>query len=115
MDEANALENLVRIGTVTAVDKDKRIVHVKFDDKDGLISDWLAVLDCHPHIHDYDDEEQRTEDEGPDGEGIEKFKKHHHPLIVKPWLPNVGDKVITLFLPVGNGHGFVLGAYQPWQ
>ena len=93
----------------------KRTAHVKFDDKDGLISDWLAVLDCHPHIHDYDDEEQRTEDAGPDGEGIEKFKKHHHPLIVKPWLPNVGDKVITLFLPVGNGHGFVLGAYQPWQ
>ena len=113
MDESNALENLVRIGTVTAVNKDKRIAHVKFDDKDGLISDWLAVLDCHPHIHDYDDKEQRTEDAGPDGEGIEKFKKHHHPLVVKPWLPNVGDKVITLFLPVGNGHGFVLGAYQP--
>ena len=47
MDESNALENLVRIGTVTAVDKDKRIAHVKFDDKDGLISDWLEIGRAH--------------------------------------------------------------------
>lgn len=115
MDEANALENLVRVGTVTAVNKDKRIARVKFDAADELSSDWLAVLDTHPHIPDYDDEPQKTEFEGPDGEGIEKFKKHRHDLIIKPWLPNVGDLVVTLFLPVANGHGFVLGAYIPWQ
>lgn len=115
MDETNVLQNLVRVGVVTAVNPDSRTARVLFESSDGMCSDWLAVLDSHPHIPDYDGEPQRTEFEGPDGEGAAEFEKHKHDLVIKPWLPNVGDKVVTLFLPVENAHGFVLGAYQPWQ
>lgn len=113
MDTEKILSNLIRIGDVTAVDNGNRTARVKFQDT-GITSDWLAVLDNHPHIPDYDGGPQRTEFEGG-GTGIEKFQNHKHDLIIKPWMPNVGDKVVAVFLPVFNGDGFVLGAYKPWQ
>ena len=53
-----------------------------------------TVTPSHPHIPDYDGEPQRTEFEGPDGEGAAEFEKHKHDLVIKPWLPNVGDRVV---------------------
>jgi len=34
---------------------------------------------------------------------------HQHDLTIKPWMPLVNDTVLTLYLPVFNGDGFVLG------
>lgn len=113
MDVEKVLSELVRIGDVTAIDNSKRIARVKFQDS-GIISGWLAVLDTHPHIPDYDGEPQRTEyEEG--GESEAKYERHKHALIIKPWMPLVGDKVVVLYLPVFNAHGFVLGGYAPWR
>ncbi len=115
MDETNVLQNLVRVGVVTAVNPDSRTARVLFESSDGMSSEWLAVLDSHPHIPAYDPAPQQTEIAGPAGAGAAEFEAHVHPVVVLPWLPNVGDRVVTLFLPVENAHGFVLGAYQPWQ
>ena len=69
----------------------------------GITSGWLYVLDTHPHIPDYDLRPRRR-----------KLKParvpHKHKLIIKPWLPNVNDTVVCLYLPAFNADGIVLGA-----
>ena len=106
-DQEKVLLNLVRVGTVTAIDNGKRMARVKFQDT-GITSAWLKVLDNHPHIPDYDPALQRTEyEEG--GSGDATFANHKHNLVIKPWMPRVNDTVLVLYLPVSNGDGFVLG------
>ncbi len=96
------IEQNVRIGTVSAVDKTKRMARVMFKDL-GITSGWLYVLDTHPHIPDYDPVPQETE--------LETCQvPHTHKLVIKPWLPNVNDTVVCLYLPAFNGDGIILGA-----
>lgn len=106
MDVEKILGNLVRIGTVTAVNLGKRQARVKFEDS-GITSGWLAVLATPPYIPSYDGP-QRTEYESG-GSGDAAFANHKHDLIIKPWMPKVNDCVLTLYLPVFNGDGFILG------
>ena len=73
MDSGKIVENLVRIGTVTDVDRRRKRVRVKFQDA-GITSAWLPVL-----------------------------------AAPSPWLPEINATVLTLYLPVFNGDGFVLG------
>ena len=84
MDAEKVLKRLVRVGTVTDIDNAKRKARVKFQDC-NMTSGWLYVLDTHPHIPAYDPAPQKTE------------------------LQLVNDTVLTLYLPVFNGDGFVLG------
>lgn len=96
------IEQSVRIGTVSAVDKTKRMARVMFKDL-GITSGWLYVLDTHPHIPDYDPVPQET--------GFETCQvPHKHKLTIKPWLPNVNDTVVCLYLPAFNADGIILGA-----
>ena len=83
------LENLVRVGTVTAINLDERTARVKFQDT-GITSGYLKVLSNQPYIPDY-------------------VGSHKHNLIIKPWMPHVNDTVLVLYLPVFNADGFVLG------
>lgn len=83
-----ALENLVRIGTITWTDPVKRVARVKFQDTD-IPSGLLHVLANRPCIPDYEE--------------------HTHPPIVKPWMPMVNAVVLCLYLPVWNGDGYILG------
>ena len=102
MDDLNQIVQIVRIGTVSAVDKTKRMARVMFRDL-GITSGWLYVLDTHPHIPDYDPAPQETD--------LETCQVSHQPkLIIKPWLPNVNDTVVCLYLPTFNADGIVLGA-----
>lgn len=93
----NILANLVRVGTVYAVDDAGRKARVRFDDK-SLTSGWLSVLKSPPFIPSKN--ESRTEI----AEG------HKHQLIIKPWMPSVNDTVLCLYVPTFNGDGYVLGA-----
>lgn len=102
----NALENLVRIGTVTWTDPDKRLARVKFKDTD-LPSGKLPVLASRPYIPDYE-VPQRTEFE-QGGSGDPAFENHKHDLIIKPWMPKVNAIVLCLYLPIWNGDGYILG------
>lgn len=102
----NALENLVRIGTVTWTDPVNRLARVKFQDTD-LPSGKLPVLASRPYIPDYDGPQQ-TERKGG-GSGYPAYEEHEHPLIIKPWMPKVNAVVLCLYLPVWNGDGYILG------
>ena len=79
MDWLNALGSMVRVGTVSAADKAKHRARVMFDDL-GVTSGWLLVL------------------------------KHRRPETTLPlWMPEIGEVVLTLYIPVPNGDGFILG------
>lgn len=106
MDVEKILSGLVRIGTVTDVDNGRRMARVKFEDT-GMTSGWLTVLKNQPFIPDYD-VPQRTEFESG-GSGEAAFESHKHDLVIKPWMPKVNDTVVTLYLPVFNADGFVIG------
>lgn len=103
---ARILASLVRVGTVTNVDEDKRMVRVKFR-SENMTSGWLRVLASPPLIPSSDGA-QRTEFEAG-GSGDAAFARHKHDLIVKPWLPKQNAVVLCLYLPVFSGDGFVLG------
>lgn len=112
MDVEKILKHLVRIGTVTVTDPVKRVARVKFEDT-GQTSGLLYVLANRPYVPDYD-VPQRTEFEAG-GSGDPAFASHKHDLIIKPWMPKVGEQVLCLYEPIRDGRGFVLGGIQAWQ
>ena len=90
------LGRLVRIGTVTSVNNDKRTARVKFQDTNNS-SGGLYVLASRPYIPDYEGPQQ-TEEGGK--------------LKIKPWMPKVNAVVLVLYLPVENmesADGYILG------
>ena len=99
--------NMVRVGTVTDVNNPQLKARVLYPDS-GMTSDWLQVVVNFPYIPDYDVQPQRTEFTAG-GSGEAAFENHKHDLIIKPWMPKIGDTVLVLYLPVRDGHGFVLG------
>lgn len=111
-DDAAALSVMVRVGKVTAVDNDKRLAQVYFQDM-GLASGLIPVLINRDYIPDYD-VPQRTEYE-QGGSGDPAFENHKHDLVIKPWMPKLGDQVLCLYEPIRDGRGFVLGGIQAWQ
>jgi len=106
MDVEKILKHLVRIGTVTVADPDKRVARVKFEDT-GQTSGLLYVLANRPYIPDYD-VPQRTEFEAG-GSGDPAFASHKHDLIIKPWMPKVNAVVLCIYLPGFNTDGYILG------
>lgn len=104
--------DIVREGTVTAVDNNKHIAKVWFDAL-GIQSDWLPVLITHDFIPGYD-VPQRTEFEAG-GSGDAAFEKHKHDLIIKPYMPKVNEKVLVLYFPMFNADGVILGGVKPWR
>lgn len=111
MDAEKILSQLVRVGTVTNVDNERRMARVKFQDT-GHTPDWLFVLAARPYIPDYDTAPQRTEFQAGGSEAA-AFENHKHDLIIKPWMPRINATVLTLYLPVFNAQGFVLGEIGP--
>lgn len=111
-DISAVFSSFFRIGFVTDVNNEKRIARVKFEDL-GYTSGWIPVLINRDYIPDYD-VPQRTEFEAG-GSGDPAFASHKHDLIIKPWMPKVGDQVLCLYEPIRDGRGFVLGGIQPWQ
>lgn len=99
----NIVSSIVRVGSVTAVDNDKRLAQVLFQDL-GLPSGWIPVMISHDYVPDYDVPQETEEAAG-----------HKHEVKIKPWMPEVGDQVLCLYEPVRDGHGFVLGGVSTWQ
>lgn len=88
------LSRIIQWGTVTAVDKDAKKARVHFEDT-GVSSDWLPVL-----------QRPRTSlTITPDGQPA-----HSHPdAYAMDWTPQIGDAVLTIFLPVAHADGFIVG------
>lgn len=108
----NALEGIVRIGTVTDADPDLCRVRVKFQ-SEGYTSGWLRVLQRAgtelsitpdaEHTHD-------ISDTYTGGGSAGTYPAHEHPLsTAERWMPEINETVLCLYLPVFNGDGFVLG------
>lgn len=106
MDLEKIVAQMVRIGTVTDTDPVLRTARVKFEDT-GMTSGKLFVLASRPYIPDYEGP-QRTEFEAG-GSGDPAFESHKHDLKIKPWMPKVNAIVLTLYLPILDGDGFILG------
>lgn len=83
MDTEKILSNLVRVGTVTAVDNSARKARALFKDT-GLTSGWLQVLQYRP------------------------IPEHPDPCLAH-WMPWVNDQVLVIYLPMLNADGFILG------
>lgn len=117
-DDNTAFSVMVRVGIVTAVDNEKRLAKVYFQDM-KLPSDWIPVLINRDVINDYPyDETQWTEFETESlgaRVGDQDYVDHRHKLIILPWMPKVNDQVLCLYEPVRDGRGYVLGGIQPWQ
>ncbi len=103
----NILKNLVRIGTVSSVDPDKRAARVMFKDKD-IVSGWLSVLQ-HPGASVNVKPEGNHSHDISGGGTTETDGQHEHEANVTYWMPKVNDTVLVLYLPVFNGDGFILG------
>ena len=115
------LSGLVRVGTVTDRQMDKRLARVWFPDL-GMSSDWLPVLisqDVTPDDlpREYDDPqwtEFDTEDEIPQA-GETRYVRLKHRILRKAWMPKVGDEVLTVYLPVLDADGFIVGGIKRWR
>lgn len=108
-----ALENLVRIGTVTDVDGARRRVRVKFRNT-GMTSGWLPVVQHFGAELYVEPDAEHTHDiadtfTGGGSAGMYPAHDHLPGSHVTYWLPRVNDTVLTLYLPVFNGDGFVMG------
>jgi phage baseplate assembly protein gpV len=106
----NILENLVRIGTVSAVSGQK--ARVMFDDT-GITSDWLIVLQ-HPgadvHVEPDAEHTHTITDTYTGGGSASTEPDHDHPgTHVTHWIPKVGSRVVALYVPVIDGDGYILG------
>ena len=79
MADATELKNMVRLGTVMSVDKDKMTARVKFEDKGGITSSPLHIL------------------------------KHYNEAYITPWVPSVNSMVLCIIMADGDGDGFIVG------
>lgn len=119
-DMATVFSSFFRLGFITDADNDKRLARVKFEDLD-ISSDWLPVLINRDRIG-VDvaewDETQWTEFETEwkgSRAGDPDYADHKHKLVIKPYMPKVGDQVLCIYEPVRNGRGFILGGIKPWR
>lgn len=108
----NALPPLVRVGRVTAVDNAKRLAQVWYEDM-KISSGWLPVLITRDYIPDYSSPPQTGDGVKENGEPF--LPEHVHRLQIKPYMPKVNEQVLTLYEPIPDGMGFILGGIQSWQ
>lgn len=106
-ERLNVLENLVRIGTVYAVDYDNHTCRVRYQ-ATGITSGVLKVLNNRCFIPTYN-VQQRTES-AAGGSGYAEYASHSHDLKIVQWMPSINDTVLCLYIPVESGDGYVLGA-----
>lgn len=100
------LQDIVRIGIVSAIDAQGKRARVMYKDLD-MVSGWLHVLQ-HPlatvsisegGLHTHTVESTESSENG----------SHTHTAQVTGWMPAINDKVLVLYLPIFNADGFILG------
>lgn len=106
MDFEQILSNLVCVGIVTSVDNEQRLARVKFEGEQ-IESGLLHVLASQPYIPNY--EGPQCTETASGGSGAAAYESHSHDLVIKPWMPKIGDSVLVLYLPVFDADGFILG------
>lgn len=105
---ASLLNNIIRTGWVSSVNAEERTARVSFEDKGQiLVSGPLKVLNNSPFIPAAGAVQQTEAAAG--GSGETAFESHTHQVKVSPWIPAPKDFVLCIFLPNGDGDGFVIG------
>lgn len=113
MDAEEILSNLVRIGSVSAVNQAKREARVLFSDT-GQTSGWLHVLQHYAaglYIEPDAEHTHTITDTYTGGGSASTFPSHDHlpGSHLTYWMPKVNDQVLVLYLPMFNADGFILG------
>ena len=113
MADATELKNMVRLGTVMSVDKDKMTARVKFRDKGGITSSPLQILKRPVYV--VPAMESRSEGKTAetkleyDVRGDTKEIRHYHEAYITPWVPSVNSMVLCIMIADGDGDGFIVG------
>lgn len=125
MDNQGMLHQIVRIGTVSAVDTAKKSVRVIYESL-GFTSGWLCVLQqpqtaikietAGEHAHNasttVNTATAGTSDTAHShgaATTVAQNGEHTHEATTVGWLPKIGARVLVLSLPIRDGDGFVLG------
>lgn len=95
-DVMAALEQIVRVGTVSSVNAAERTARVKFSYLGDMVSGNLRVMQQYACAV-----------------TVITDEAHNHPgTYTTYWMPKVGDDVLCLYLPVFNGDGVILGVLK---
>ena len=87
-NDIQELKDLVRIGIVSSVNSTKMTARVKIQDL-GIVTGDLKIVQNTPLITSHISKEQ----------GVKIY----------PWIPYIGQWVLCIFKPDGEGDGFVIG------
>lgn len=108
MGETSVFKNIVRTGWVSSVNAADRTARVTFKDMGTtFVSGPLKVIKNPPFIPAAGVVQATEEKSG--GSGDAAFAPHKHNVTISPWLPSPGDYVLCLYIPTGDGDGFVIG------
>lgn len=110
MADLTELKNIVRKGIVQSVDKKEMKARVKFGDKGGIISGELHILIQKRHI--IPAPVESWIDGGVSEDIVKIAALHEHEAYITYWLPEVGDMVLCLMIPDGDGEGYILGGIK---
>lgn len=88
-EEIQALKDGLGYGVVSSVDKATMTAKVKIESR-GIVSTDLHIVQNTPLV-------------------VELNKNTQQEIKIYPWVPYVGQKVLCLFIPDGDGDGFILG------
>jgi hypothetical protein len=102
------IENIVRVGVVSAVDAEKRRARVYFDAL-GITSGWLFVLQRHGSVVTAANDGGHSHTVSGGGTASAVPAHAHAGSVVTTWMPGVNDIVLVLYIPIHNGDGFILG------
>lgn len=92
-NDMQELKDIIRVGIVSKVNAGNMTARVKIQDQ-GIVTGDLKIVQNPP----------RAEVEIESGTCTAEYK-----VIVKPWIPKVGQWVVCIFKPDGEGDGFILG------
>ena len=107
------LSGLVRIGTVTDVNPDKKLARVKYQSED-MTSGWLYVLQHYEggiYIEPDAAHNHPITDTYTGGGSSGTYPAHDHlpGSFTTYWMPKINDTVVVLYCPYFNADGFILG------
>lgn len=107
-----ALSGLVRVGTVTDVNSQRKQARVKFQGEE-MTSGWLYVLQHYGatlRIAEDGSHTHSISDTYSGGGHASTVADHDHAgSVLSYYMPRINDTVVCLYLPVFNGDGFIIG------
>ena len=88
MADLNEVKNMIRKGTVQSVNA-------------GSVSGELHILTRHRAVV--------PAEKDKEGDKTKTEAGHFHEAYITEWVPQVGDMVLCLMIPDGDGEGYIVG------